>query len=128
MEELLELYKQKSKTDGYYAIAFAILWNARDKRTANTLDVDILAKLTAWLRPRQGQDVCNPQLWQECLGRTEVSYTLASARAISRAMNEVGGWALGSAKRFEKYGVQKAWVFMAPKNDLLGDDAPLDDL
>lgn len=117
MEDMMELFKTKAKSDAMYAIAYAIMWNARDKRFVKPIDADMLNKTAAWLMPRRNTEVCNLQIWVECLNRRENIYTVASAREVTRVMNEIGNWSVRGTKRFEKYGVQKFWQYEYEIND-----------
>lgn len=82
--------------------------------------------IQAWLDTCDEIYVCSRMIYEKALGHEYEEPKKWELHEINSVMNEsISGWEKISSHRFEKYGIQRAWIRSAPKKEdfLSGDEA-----
>lgn len=148
MDEFLKFCADRAKTDGQYAIAYAILLTGKTKgrvrqdmqadRTKVSVRQDTQAGaiympsvrdhvdvIERWLLKNKTERFCLLDVWVDALGRTRDDYTEEYSRSLGKAVMSIRGCRPASKKVSPRWGQQRSYTFAPPAPTAPADDDDL---
>lgn len=115
MDAFIELCRERSEEDGLYAIAYAIMVSANERKKNNEfrlpedIDEDVAKRISVWLDAKKVKSFCLLDAWTECLGREVAEYDRTNAKLLGRAIGLLNNLVDAGIRKSSHYGKQRIY-------------------
>jgi len=130
LEAFIEMCRERSEQDGLYAIAYAIMVSANERKRNNEfrlpedIDDEVSKRIATWLDEKKVESFCLLDAWVECLGREVVDYDRTNAKLLGRAISLLNNLVDVGVRKSSHYGKQR--IYYVVRKDA-APAAPADD-